>query len=294
VSEEHNRVTANSWEAFASHRMRVATLLEGLGRQHVGGRLCVVGAGNLNDLDLNRLLAPDVYYAVTLFDIDGAALSRGLTRFGAATSGRVTSHGGTDVLGPEDRLADGTVAARFAALVGKQRCDVVAGTTLVSQLAVTLKRRLRSHDAWTRAVPQLVEHYMQVLAALARPGLGTIVHISDLARRRDARRDSDFSEAQIVSEHMQTGDFLAGTNPAMFLPGSSLESSALGRALSQGDFWRDARGAPRFWSWCLSSDEQQALDPEGCFVVYAMTWRVTSRADPRTANAAKALRSGQE
>jgi hypothetical protein len=56
-----NKSSAAAWEPFTSHREKVTALLTG---SAAGGRLCVLGAGNCNDLDLARLLL--AYAEITL------------------------------------------------------------------------------------------------------------------------------------------------------------------------------------------------------------------------------------
>ncbi|EOD16326.1 hypothetical protein EMIHUDRAFT_210684 [Emiliania huxleyi CCMP1516] len=265
ATETHNnRVTADSWIAFTPHRRRVTAILEKLGSnsQSAQRRLCVVGAGNLNDVELSQLQR--IYAHIELIDIDLAALERGLRRQMVAPDSPSITLRGVDVLGLSDGMSDddvldalasGKAVAAISSSVGRY-CDVVAGTALISQLAIAVKKL--------------------VLASLTRPG-GVVAHVSDLARRSDARGREIYSEAEIVESHMKTGasgDFFAGTNPAMLL------QVGLGGVLTDGSFWMDG-GQPLFWVWCITSTEQQHLD-DGCLVAYALTWRVTRQpVDPR-------------
>ena len=62
-----NRSTRDHWPHFASHRDWIERLLvaDGLGG---GGRLCVLGAGNCNDLDLPALA--EAFDEIHLVDLD--------------------------------------------------------------------------------------------------------------------------------------------------------------------------------------------------------------------------------
>ncbi len=51
-----NATSRDQWEAFGEHRERLTALLAGEGTERQS-RLCVLGAGNANDLELTALLA---------------------------------------------------------------------------------------------------------------------------------------------------------------------------------------------------------------------------------------------
>src|SRR5437764_3941235 len=71
----NNCATAANWAAFAGHRARVTALLRA---RSTASRLCVLGAGNCNDLDLEILCAS--HSEVHLVDLDAVALSRAMAR----------------------------------------------------------------------------------------------------------------------------------------------------------------------------------------------------------------------
>jgi hypothetical protein len=80
ISTEHvrrNVVTRNAWEGYSAHRRIVSEHLV-RGRPSGAGRLCVLGAGNSNDLDLALLSA--TFAEIHLVDLDAAALLSGLSR----------------------------------------------------------------------------------------------------------------------------------------------------------------------------------------------------------------------
>lgn len=80
ISSEHvrrNSVTRNAWDGYAAHRRTVSEHLV-RGRPAREGRLCVLGAGNSNDLDLPLLSA--TFAEIHLVDLDAAALLSGLSR----------------------------------------------------------------------------------------------------------------------------------------------------------------------------------------------------------------------
>src|SRR6478736_4344582 len=74
-----NRSTRGQWDWYAAHRGRIERLIVPQAR---GGSICVLGAGNCNDLDLCWLT--EVYQHVELVDIDPSALQRAVERQGVA------------------------------------------------------------------------------------------------------------------------------------------------------------------------------------------------------------------
>src|SRR3712207_5062684 len=91
---KYNRSTADSWQTYASHRAEIAALLEPLDAAASGGRLCVLGAGNCNDLHLPTLL--ERFDELHLVDIDAAAIANAVKRQGVAGSSGILLHGDAD------------------------------------------------------------------------------------------------------------------------------------------------------------------------------------------------------
>src|SRR3954452_18851336 len=93
---KYNRSTRDHWDHFAQHRRKVCELLvpENVSAA-ARGKLCVLGAGNCNDLDLPRLL--ESFDQIDLVDIDPTALSTAVRRQGVESDRRVHPHGGVDL-----------------------------------------------------------------------------------------------------------------------------------------------------------------------------------------------------
>ncbi len=144
-----NATSRHQWEVFAEHRR---CLTAALAREATAqrSRLCVLGAGNANDLDLTALLS--VHREVHLVDIDSEALSRGAERQGVAKHPRLRLHGGVDVtatlgilsertpkseLGPADFDAMAAWPGSRTALVLPGGFDRVASTCVLSQILET-------------------------------------------------------------------------------------------------------------------------------------------------------------
>jgi hypothetical protein len=101
-----NRSTATHWDDFRSHRQHIEDLIlaDGVADSIVrAGRLCVLGAGNCNDLDLKRFI--EVFAEVHLVDLDASALERAVRRQGVQASPKLKLHGGVDLTGVADVLS---------------------------------------------------------------------------------------------------------------------------------------------------------------------------------------------
>ena len=85
---ESNRQSRDAWAWYAPHRAQVTALV----MQHLApaDRLGVLGAGNINDLDLAEVLT--VADRVHLVDVDGPAMAAGVLRQGLDGDPRVTRH----------------------------------------------------------------------------------------------------------------------------------------------------------------------------------------------------------
>src|SRR5690349_5752462 len=97
-----NAASRDAWDQYSSHRKVVTEILTA-GVSPGPSRLCVLGAGNCNDLDLAALLA--VHREVHLVDLDAEALAHGVERQGRADNPAVRCHGGLDVTGVLNTLA---------------------------------------------------------------------------------------------------------------------------------------------------------------------------------------------
>ena len=89
-----NRLTQPLGDLYAGHRERAtAALLDAA----PGGRLCLLGAGNANDLDLESLAGR--FEQIHLVDLDPAALARARGRQSATTRSRLHDHAPVDLSG---------------------------------------------------------------------------------------------------------------------------------------------------------------------------------------------------
>jgi len=90
VPARRNAITRDNWTAYANHRRTVTGHLA-VGRAPGCDRLCVLGAGNANDLELPILAV--MCREVHLVDLDADALALGIARRKWRTPKRSTATG---------------------------------------------------------------------------------------------------------------------------------------------------------------------------------------------------------
>jgi hypothetical protein len=227
---EHNANSRDSWDVFRPHRARVTELLIGV-MKHGHGRLCVLGAGNCNDLDLGLLL--EAYREVHLVDLDTEALAGGVRRQAARGSPTVHTHGGVDVTGMLETLAgwspatsvrdedlsaivQGPVRSLAAVLPGP--FETVASTCLLSQLIGSVVQTLgEAHPRFVQSIQAVRTGHLRLLAHLVAPG-GSGLLISDLVSSEtfpSLGTVPDESLSSVLAQLIHQGNFFHGVNPAV-------------------------------------------------------------------------------
>lgn len=222
-----NAESRDRWETFAGHRRQVTRWLCQLWSK-AGGGLCVLGAGNCNDLALPELLS--CFGQVDLVDLDGAALQAGVNRQGLAAAPGLQLHGQVDVTGvapllstlrPEvpataeqvSRLLD-TIRAAPRVLPGS--FQVVASVCLLSQLLDSVKQTLgEAHPEFLDVVLAIRLRHLQSLLELTARG-GAAVLITDVVSSLTLPQlltvaDSDLPS--LLSDAIRTRNFFTGLNP---------------------------------------------------------------------------------
>jgi hypothetical protein len=190
-----NRSTRDHWNDFASHRTEIQNLVlpDLFGAPEADKTLCVLGAGNCNDVDLKALSAG--FCEITLVDIDGAALAGAVRRQGVEGSPAICLRGGVDLTGIADLFPqwersppDPVVVAAGARRATEAPVpdlggpfDVVLSPCLLSQLVGYASDVLgRSHPGRRELLLALRARHLRMLVDLMAPG-GTGVIVCDVA-----------------------------------------------------------------------------------------------------------------
>jgi hypothetical protein len=190
ISEEQirrNRDSRTGWELYTEHRRNVTGLLG----QHIPAakrpqaRLCVLGAGNCNDLDLHRLR--NRFHEIHLVDLDGEALLAGCEAQGVDNDPNIVRHSEVDVTGvmpliskwrpesppPDDQVQAALLRALQPQLLGfaAQSFDVVASTSLLTQLIEAIGLTLGTrHPQYLNLITNVRLRHLRLLLELTKPG----------------------------------------------------------------------------------------------------------------------------
>lgn len=189
-ARQANQRLPDSWDGDAGHREHLTSLLTAL---PAGGELCVLGAGNGNELDLQRLA--EHFGTIHLVDLDKEALELARDRQLAATREKIVLHGELDLSGvlPQldawgesfpDRAALGRAALSAAqGLVRElgQSFPAVISNCVLGGLALPFQRAwITSRANWGDLLSTLDTIHLGTLAGATRPG-GQALLVVDVA-----------------------------------------------------------------------------------------------------------------
>ena len=231
-----NEASRLDWDRYQLHRERVTNLiLESVDQQPTRppGSLCILGAGNCNDVDLAALTAR--FHRIDLVDLDGAALTAAVdqARQREPLSCQIQLHQGFDVTGVYDQIAiwreerpTSTQIDAVKATLSKlhlpteARFDVVVSVGLVSQLIDTLTRHLREdHPEFIPLLQAVRQQHLLLLAALIRPGGHGVLLVdfvsTDTAPHLANVEARDLSAA--LNQLLADRNFFHGLNPFRIL-----------------------------------------------------------------------------
>ena len=223
-----NRDCRNSWQRYAEHRHQVMKLLCD-NVENDCQSICIWGAGNANDLDLNRLL--EVFSEVHLVDLDQEALRFAVEQQSLLKTPTVVLHGGVDLLGitkftdafpaTEPNTADvDRLLKHFRVLTPPpcQPCDVVASVCLLSQLIETIASLVGAgHPRLPELITAVRCHHLQRLLQATRPG-GRAILITEILSSDTFPTLPAIPEASLrnaLSQQINMRNFYTGLNPAI-------------------------------------------------------------------------------
>jgi hypothetical protein len=224
-----NNVQSKDYRSeFGPHRAQVTSLL--LRPSASRARLCILGAGNCNDLELDTLLR--AYREIHLVDLDAQALAHGLAQQGFEGEARIHCYGDTDVSGLLEEMTrwgassipDEELVACIEAPVRQMRAllpgpfEVVASTCLLSQLMHAVVRHAgEGHPRFLPLLQALRTGHLRLLAGLAAGG-GTGVLVSDIVSSDSAPHLGSVPPDALpaaLAQLVQARNFFHGLNPAV-------------------------------------------------------------------------------
>jgi hypothetical protein len=260
---ESNRQARDAWKRWAPHREHVMALLaEAAGPAR---SLCILGAGQLNDVRLPELLRR--YAEVNLVDLDIETVESALARHGFARSRACRVHGPVDLTGVLDRLPraagrlpgarSGDDAEQLLEVLAAHCCDVpgqpfdvTASLGVLTQLAQSVVDAALGAGGAPRVSVALRDKHLRDLVRLTRPG-GTLILVTDVVAtttapslRAAAGGDLERQMAGLVADR----NFFTGANPYR-IAAVLEEDERFGAALS-----RVRLVAP--WLWAVTGDRE--------------------------------------
>lgn len=224
-----NRSTRGQWRLYASHRQELERLIV---PSRPGGRICVLGAGNCNDIDLRWLT--QAYREVHLVDIDGESLSRAAAFQQVESSPALRLAGGIDLTGLGERLGNWAksppnekevfACARLAAEAPETVTATIAGSfdtvvspCVLSQLLTPVRDTIKeSHPGFDPLLRALRRRHLRLMHALLAPG-GRAVLASDLfssAVLPELARVEKKELPDLMRKMIARGKFFSGLDPA--------------------------------------------------------------------------------
>ena len=228
LQERRNQQSVNSWATAESHRQRVTDLLKPSAHQR-DPTLCVLGAGNCNDIDLKRLAT--FYQRIALVDIDQAALERGVAAQKLTISDQLQIHGTCDLTGiwpllsrlgqnretPNDEI-DALLAASAAwpGLTHLGQFDTVTSTCVLSQLIDGVIQSLgEQHSRCMEVIAAIRQRHLQLMQELTVSG-GRAVLATDFVSTDTAPTLPTLSRealAGTLAKMIEQQNFFTGLNP---------------------------------------------------------------------------------
>jgi hypothetical protein len=219
------------FEDFRGHREQLSALILQTASAERAGRLCVLGAGNAYDLDLDQLVAR--FDEVHLVDIDAQAVGRARARVAAEARARLFVHAPVDLSGmfhdlerwrrmevtaQELMVAPARGAKQIAAALPGP-FDIVVSSCLLTQLQLSLLQLLGDqHQLFVALRELLTLTHLRTLAALTGPS-GQALLVTDLCDDSafPAGRPSDAADlAPLMNELVQAGRVIYSAHPEVF------------------------------------------------------------------------------
>ena len=226
--QQRNLKSRDRWELFASHRHEVTQHLVQKA-QSDADRLCVLGAGNCNDLDLQQLVI--TFGEIHLVDLDSDALIAGIKQQNLTNCPKVYQYGGVDLAGIMEILSEWSdqVVPSEAEIV---RCvqqalkfrgpdlpgsfNVVASVCLLTQLIDSVVQVLGcQHPRFFELILGIRLRHLHLLSQLTAPK-GWSILITDIVSSDTAPNLISIPEMELPAKLMQLlneHNFFHGVNP---------------------------------------------------------------------------------
>lgn len=251
IQQSRNQESADAWALYEPHRNRVTSLLlDALpsSENDAGSesRICLLGAGNCNDVDLRQLAGH--CREVALIDLDVNALQQAVERQQLVGHPAVRLQSGIDLTGIFDRLspddaadendhakqiAELTRLAESFSLPGLATgFDVVASVCVLSQLIDGVVRRFPRPQVSLPLLQAVRRRHLRLLLEHCRPG-GTAILVSEVVSSDtcpELLTVPDASLPGLLANLLAAQNFFTGLHPGIIL--QELQSDELIKPLA--------------------------------------------------------------
>jgi hypothetical protein len=224
-----NKSTRNRREEFTEHRRQVMGLIQSLA-VHSTDRICILGAGNGNDLDLGELT--QAFAHVHLVDLDPVALQHANESFNVQDGGGSVTIQATDVTGWLDQLeivratdasdaSDADVTATMAAVdsmtvtIDHGPYDIVVSTCLLTQIFDSLVMAFGQQERLNELIFAARKQHLKLLINTLSPG-GRGMLITDFTDSISLPILTEIPTDQFADAMLQAiiaNHFFTGANP---------------------------------------------------------------------------------
>jgi hypothetical protein len=226
-----NRSGAGHESHFAGHRARLTQEIDMRAPEGGGGRLCLLGVGNANDVDLDALAAR--FREIHLVDLDAEAVGRARARVTEPRRSRLVVHAPLDVSGIFDRLEEWSHAPPASrVLAGEARTavgrvvgalpgpfDVVVSCCMLTMLQLVLLEVVGDRNPGFEDLRDALGRiHVRTLASLLAPG-GVALLVTDLTANDTYPRLDDLPPGAdlraLMSDLMAVGNVIHAAHPGL-------------------------------------------------------------------------------
>ncbi len=234
ITEEQvrrNRDARLGWDLYQLHRERVTRLLID-SAPSTPGTLCVLGAGNCNDLDLQQLRRH--FRSIHLVDLDPEAVSLGCELQHVLDDRAIRRCGGIDVTGISARIAawtpqqpvppaeiDAVIRDALTQKVSGLQLgpfDVVASVGLLTQLIEMVDVALgNQHPQFLALMSAVRLRHLRLLLELTQPGgkAWLFVEVVSSVTCPELLRTSETGLISVLQQALVKQNFFTGANPVI-------------------------------------------------------------------------------
>jgi hypothetical protein len=247
-----NRSAVGHEAAFATHRERLTREIRGRAPSGGRGRLCLLGVGNANDVELAEL--GRCFETIHLVDLDAEAVAGAVARVPASIRGRLVVHAPVELSGMFDRLEQGAlpplpdlVSSAVARVIGglPGPFDVVVSCALLTQLQLVLLQVVSdAHPRFEELRAGVSAIHVRTLAGLLAPA-GVALLVTDLTTNDIYppldHLDPDADLGKLMADLVASGHVIHAAHPGLL--------SAEVRRYPELARWLTVRSPVGPWLW---------------------------------------------